>query len=305
MTCPACGRPVAVARPTCLYCGAALPEGALEAARAASEAVVAGPSAAVAEAAGTVIVLDLSAADPARVAAALGVSAYEARLRVRRGGLQLLRIAQAEEAERELEHLRSQGLAALRVPETAVRAGAQVIPCGGGTREAGGALSLRTPAGTQRLAADALLLVVRGPITREHAPDVGRDPKRLRTASLEAGYRIHLHRIADPRPLELDPGSFSFGEARLTDSSMLQLGSWVAGVAVGVPVDDGFRQLTPALSPAAEEETGPTAAAFAPGGRKGRGRKGEAPVVHDNLRQFRFYSGWRSAVERLRRAGGG
>jgi hypothetical protein len=296
---------VAVARAGCLYCGAALPEGAVAAARAASEAVVASPTPAVADLTGALIVLDLSAADPARVAEALGISTYEAQLRVRRGGYQLHRIAPAEQAARELEELRARGVAASKVAETEARAGARVLACSGGSREAEGALSLRTSEGPLRLETRDLLLVVRGPITREYAPLASNDPRRLRTASLDPGYRVHLHRRAEPRPVELDPGSFAFRDARGADSSLLQLEGWVDAIARGVPIDDGFRRLAPALSPSVAEEAGPAAGVFAAAGRKGGGRKGGASVVLDNLPQFRFYSGWRSAVERLRGAGEG
>jgi hypothetical protein len=64
-------------------------------------------------------------------------------------------------------------------------------------------------------------------------------------------------------------------------------------------VDDGFRWLPPALAPAAPGAHGGTRPGLpAPTGRGAR----EGALVLDNLAQFRFYSAWRAAVERLRRA---
>ena len=40
MTCPSCGRPVAVARASCLYCGAALPQEAVARAEAQTREVL-------------------------------------------------------------------------------------------------------------------------------------------------------------------------------------------------------------------------------------------------------------------------
>jgi hypothetical protein len=58
-------------------------------------------------------------------------------------------------------------------------------------------------------------------------------------------------------------------------------------------VDEGFRFLTPALGPAQPPRPGP-ALALDPT----RSGKGARPVRFDNVAQFRFYSGWRAAVER-------
>jgi hypothetical protein len=136
--------------------------------------------------------------------------------------------------------------------------------------------------------------VVRGPITREYlAPARAR---RVRTATLDHGYRFHLHRHDDPRPLELDPAAFDFGMPSLTESSLLLLSSWIEKAAAGVPVDDRFRREAAVLQP----ETPPTAGiAVALGGAGDRRKEDEAQVL-DNLEQFRFYSAWRACA--LRRA---
>jgi hypothetical protein len=63
-------------------------------------------------------------------------------------------------------------------------------------------------------------------------------------------------------------------------------------------VDDGFRLLPPALGEAAEEAGSLATFRGARGAGLAPGR--EAAIVLDNVAQFRFYSGWRAAIERVR-----
>ena len=103
--------------------------------------------------------------------------------------------------------------------------------------------------------------------------------------------------------MEIDAGSFEFGFAA-TGSARLELDAWVEEVASGAPSDDAFRRLPPALGPAEPEAKGALSAASSLGlASRGRetGRDG-GPIVLDNVEQFRFYSGWRAAVERRRQA---
>jgi len=297
-SCPACGRPVALARPRCLYCGAALPADVVEeAARQAEAAAAATTAAAPPSGAGparSLLVVDYEGGEGAALAAGLGLSAFEAAQRVRRGGWQLQRIAPDEEAAREADLLGRAGVRVLVLPEPEVRAAARPLRVSGGFWDREG-LTLRTESGPVRPAALKLMLVVRGPITREHAtpPSV----RRVRSATLEPGYRFHLHRKDDARPLEVDPAAFDFGLESLTESSLLVLSSWVDKLAAGVAVDDRFRREPPALGPAAPETTGIAAAL---GQTPARRREDEAQVL-DNLEQFRFYSAWRAAVSRRAR----
>ena len=60
-----------------------------------------------------------------------------------------------------------------------------------------------------------------------------------------------------------------------------------------MPVDDGFRRISPALAPAA-----PAAGAAARLEDALRTSAARPPAILDNLAQFRFYSAWRGAVER-------
>jgi hypothetical protein len=102
--------------------------------------------------------------------------------------------------------------------------------------------------------------------------------------------------------VEIDAFAFEFGFA-VTGPARFELDAWVEAIAPGATVDDGFRRLPPALGPAGPESGGALGAAgslrLATG--SGRGRE-EAPIVLDNVEQFRFYSGWRGAVERRRQA---
>jgi hypothetical protein len=212
---------------------------------------------------------------------------------VRRGGWQLQRIAKDEEAARAADRLGRAGVRVLLLAEPEVRAAARAVVVSGGFWDSQ-RLTLRTEGGPVRAATDAVMLVVRGPITREYATPAS--IRRVRTATLEPGYRFHLHRKDDPRPLELDPAAFDFGLPSLTESSLLVLSSWVEKLAGGAPVDDRFRLEPPALGPAAPEATGVAAAL----GGAVEWRKDDTAQVLDNLEQFRFYSAWRAAV--LRRA---
>jgi hypothetical protein len=192
------------------------------------------------------------------------------------------------------------------VPEPEVRT-PPLLATGGAQQ--GDALHLKLEDGPLVMRAEDLMLLVRGPIAREYQPSL--QIRRFQTASLEGGYRIHLHRRGDRRPVELDPGNFEVGFT-VTGSSLLELLGWLEAVASGVPVDDSFRRMTPVLGPAAPPTSGVMAATAglhrAPRSsglgnwtsRTSSAPKDEPPAVLDNVAQFRFYSGWRAAVERRR-----
>lgn len=292
MTCPSCQRPVAVARERCLYCGAALPH--VPQAQAPPSPPV--PTAAAREER-ALLVVDFAGADPTAVARALQLSPFDAAQRVRRGGLQLWRLAGTAEVVAEAEAIAAAGLAVMTLPEAEVRTAARPLVALGG-RFADGMLDARVEGGRLRIARPDLLLVVRGPIARNYptAPDL----KRLRTATLETGYRIHLHRRADPQPLELDPGSFEFSEPALASrSSLLELLEWLETLAQGLPIDNDFRLLMPALGVAAQGSGSVGALVDTLTQRQGRSRD-PATLILDNVEQFRFYSAWRAAMARRR-----
>jgi hypothetical protein len=293
--CPACRRPVAVARAACLYCGAALISADVPAQAAAEPAFAAPPPPAAPGAGRELVVVDLAGAGTGALVDALAVSPYEASLLVRRGGLHLHRACEPDAARTEATRLAGRGLRVVRVPESEARVRPRRAV--GGER-LGDRLVLRTEEGLVEVRRGDVLLVVRGSIVREYQPSDRR--RKVSTARLEEGYRVHLHLASRgggdlPRPVECDAASFEFGFS-VTGSARLELDAWVDAVAGGAARDDGFRRLPPALAPAAPE---PRSALSAAGSLRG-GRDGDAPVVLDNAEQFRFYSGWRAAVERRR-----
>lgn len=292
-SCPSCRRPVAVARATCLYCGASLPKDSAAMPPGAPEP---GSPAARPEPQRGLVVLEVTGVAPETLARALPVPPYDARLLARRGGFHLHRVLDPPAALVEAERIGALGIDAFVVPEAEARV--RPLRCLGGNR-GDGVLTLRTEEGPLTVHRGDVLLVVRGPVTREYLPSPRR--RRVDTVRFDEGYRVHLHRHATTGPVEIDVANFEFGFA-VTGSARLEVDAWVEEVAGGAPSDDGFRLLPPALGPAAPEPKGVLSAASSLGlSTRRRGRGGdEAPFVLDNAEQFRFYSGWRAAVERRR-----
>jgi hypothetical protein len=253
--------------------------------------VPAPPTAPVADRA--VVVLDLRGVEADRLAAALGLVPYEARQRAMVGGYQMHRALSAQEAAAEAARLAAAGLVAVVVPPAEAAERARPVLVHGGQREPG-ALALSTAEGPVVLRGGEVLFVVRGPIAREYQP--GAEVRRVRTARLDGGHRLHLYRTASLRPLEIDPLAFDFGREPLTSlSSLLTVLEWIAEVAPEAPTDDGFRRLTPALGPSEAPAGGRLAAAAALDATRSRSKDGPQPL--DNVGQFRAYSAWRAAVE--------
>jgi len=284
--CPRCARPLALAGPRCLYCGTAVPDAVAPAASAPT------PVPDLPER--TLVVVDVRAAPAEALAAALGLSRFEAARRAERGGYHLHRIAAAGAAEEEARRLAAAGLGAWLVPEAEARDAARPRPVRGGSWEAG-ILTLDVDADTLRISGPELLLLVRGPIVREYQSVPKR--QRVRAATLEGGHRVHLHLVAEGPPLELDPGDFAFtGGAGQFGPSLLTVLGWVESLRAHAPLDDDFRRLPPALAPEVWSKGAlGVVEALRPSRRDG------APLVLNNLAQFRFYSAWRAIVERRRR----
>jgi hypothetical protein len=277
-----------------VYCGAPLSQAVQETARAAAEAVL-HPAAKAVAAERAFVVYEVGAADAATLAPALGVSRYEAEQRRRRGGVQLDRLMPRDEAERRAARLVEARLKAAAIPESEALPARSPRLARGGQHEAG-TLRLRLETGILALGARDLRLVVRGPIAREYQ---ARDSARhqVRTATVEPGYRFALHLVTGV-PIEIDPWSFELGRDA-SGSTLLAVSDWIAAVALGVPVDDAFRWLTPALAPETSPDASAVGAASLVRARAAQGR-GEPAVVLDNVAQFRTYSGWRGAWEARR-----
>lgn len=283
---------MAAAQPRCVYCGSDLPPEAVEAAAAARAALEAdGARDGAAAVPRVLLVLELDGADSSALARALELSAFEAGQRRRRGGPDLHRILPAAEAAAEAARLRAHGLDVLELPEEEVRR-AEPVLVSRGSAEAD-ALALRGDDGPLRVVEDDVLLIVLGPIAREYQTTA--DVRRLRVATLEPGYRVHLHRRSDPRPVELDPAALDFGPGGAEGGAQRQVAAWIDRLFPRAPRDDSFRLVIPALAPAAASAGGGggAAEALARAGRDGR-------LVLDNVAQFRFHSAWRGAARRRR-----
>jgi hypothetical protein len=287
-SCPACGRSVAREGERCLYCGAALGAAALPSRPPAPADADARKGD---ESPRRLVLLDLRRCEASTLAAALRISPYEASLLVRRGGLHLVRAGTAAEADAEAERLGALGAPALAVPEAEVRAAP--LLCVAGERHGDG-LRLRSTEGRVDLARGESLLVVSGPITREHLATDER--RKMLTARLEDGFRFHLHRRSELRPLELDAQNFEVDFAP-SGSARLELESWLADVAEGAPRDTAFARLTPVLAPT-EPEAAAGALAAASSLASSARADGKPRVLLDNLAQFRVYSGCLAAALR-------
>jgi hypothetical protein len=291
--CPRCQRPIAVSQPRCVYCGAPIDPAHLPAAPRPSPAAEAAP---VAEERALVLI-QAGAVSAEVLARALALPAFEAEQRRRRGGWQVHRITVPAAADEEAALLRASGLVVATLPESEVRPAAQPLVAEGGHR-APGVVELRTAEGGRRLAAADVILIVVGSIQREkqRAEFSAKRP----TLSMEPAFRFHVHGRSEARPIEIDPEGFSFDDPHLAStSSLLELRTWLEPLSA---IDDGFRHESPAFGVSAPvEERSDLSRAL---GLPPRRPNPKAPAVLDNLAQFRFYSGWRGALERRLRAAG-
>ena len=235
-------------------------------------------------------------ADEATLARALGLSAFEASQRRRRGGIgPPSHPARGRRRAEEAARLRGRRAGRARDRATTRSARAEPVIATRGAAEAG-ALALEGDAGPLRLAGDGpCLVIVRGTITREYPVSSGGRGIRVRLATLEPGYRVHLHRRDDARPVELDPAAFEFGPGGAPGGAQLQIAAGSTGSFPRVPRDDSFRLVIPALAPAAPP-AGPRAAAAALARPAASGARSL-----DNVAQFRFHSAWRAAARRRAR----
>jgi hypothetical protein len=286
--CPRCARPLAVPGPRCLYCGSDLSGIA---------AAPVPPAPALPPPARTLVVLELHGSPPEALAAALGLSPLEAVRRAEHGGFHLHRIAAPRDAETEARRLAATGLVAWLIPEAEMLETGRPRLVRGGGWEAG-ALVLEVDGETLHIGAPDVLLVVRGPIVRQYQPGPGL--KRLRTATLEDGYRFHVHLIAEGPPLELDPGDFAFApRAAAYGSSRLVISGWLDELRALAPLDDDFRRQPPALGP---ESISRGALGMVEALRPSPVRGASERLALDNVAQFRAHSALRALVERRRRA---
>ncbi len=294
MNCPSCHRPVAMARPRCLYCGAALPSATVEAAQAAAAEAPEAPP----KSDRVLLIVDMTGAEARAVSRALGLSAFEAAQRVRRGGPQIVRIADAAAASHEAERIAKEGLRVERVAEAAALEAARP-----------GARGRRAPRRRRpRPARERWKAPARAGRRRprrqgtDHArvPDP-RSQEGVRNRGAGAGIPL-------PRPPPLGPAPRGAGPRglRVPDRRAPVVAPAPDRVDRGDhPRGAGGRRLPPDPSGARSRRKRTRAAGSGPPRRSAgrhRGKKDDGRVVLDNIAQFRFYSGWRGILERQRKS---
>lgn len=213
---------------------------------------------------------------------------------MKRGGYQLLRIARAAEAAAEAERIAGNGVRVFTLSEAELARRAP-LSAERGRLEPQRFVGRGSGRAVECLVSD-LLLVVRGPIRREfQAQD--KDLKHIKSATPSEGYRFHLHRLSDARAIEIDPDGFDFEDRESSASSFLRVTRWIDSLVPPAAVDDGFRLLPPALGESERDVATARALGHAP-------QKGSERPLLDNLKQFRLYSSWRGAIERIARGAG-
>ena len=314
MQCPACARPIAMARANCVYCGAALSAEALEEAARAAQRILQTKSLANLEAVAKgsprdprsrrYVVIDTSAVEVEMIAEACGVSSWEARQWQTASRYRLIKVS-AEPADGPLESgLRAKGLRVLIVPDEAVARSRDPIPIESidplaeppqcTVRE-----DPEAPPSRRTLREPDLALIVTASIRRERVKDETsrRTPVDTR---LEDAWLVHLHLRGEARPWEIDPLKTAYEGAGPASAYMRTL-ELVRRLSAFAPHDDAFKNVVPALSPGADPLS--SLESFASANKK----KTKEPkvVVLDNVAQFREYSAWRGAIEITQRAGAG
>jgi hypothetical protein len=314
MDCPACARPIAMVRATCVYCGAALPEDGLEEAARAARKVLQSKNLAGLEAVTQgfgreqpprrYVVIDTTSAPVERIAEACSVSVWEARQWQAASRYRLLKIS-AEPADGPLESgLVQSGLDPIVVPEATVARSRNPI-----LLESIDPLA-DPPQCTVRDDAEAspsrrdlregdLTLIVSAPIKRERVKDPAPSRPRAETRTEDA-WLVHLHLRGEARPWEIDPLRTAYEGAGLSSAYMRTL-ELVRRLSALAPHDEAFRNIVPALSPGLDPLR--DLDGLAPAAK----RKDKEPrvVVLDNVAQFREYSAWRGALQALLREGSG
>ncbi len=310
MNCPACARPVALARPTCMYCGAALSEDARQEAASAAKRVLdsrsfvglgtaaTGPGSASANR--RYIVVDVSIENPAEtIARACGVSLWEARQWQAASRYRLFRITDEPPGGATEAAIRSNGLRCFVIPEDAVARSRSPILLKSILVSTDSVLCTlrqdeRAPPVRKSFGRDDVALIVSGAIRRERVRERGsrKGPVDIR---LEETWLVHFHLNRDERPWEIDPRYTAFEGDGLASAHMRTL-DLVRSLSPTAPLDEAFKNVVPALSPAVDPSDEMPALQRDPKASK----KEPKVVVLDNAAQFKEYSAWRGRVEVMR-----
>ena len=287
--CAACQRPIAVVGRRCIYCGAELPEPIIE--KPEPQTTIALPDR---------LLLVVDASTNAQAAAAtLGHRSAEIAALGRRSRYLLHRILPVAEARAEAARLAMQGVSAITLSESAVRAASQPLIATGGD-PANGMFALDSGGEPLKLVADDVLLVIWGPIRREPLSEETRSMRELRHAPaprVAESDLCHVHTRMSSRPIEVDANAFAFSQAHgVIESTLLRLRAAIAGLAAAVEIDQGFRWEAPALGVSSSTQRSSLADAFST--RRSGARERKPATFLDNVAQFRFYSAWRGTLAR-------
>ena len=308
MNCPVCGRPVALARPACMYCGAPLPEDVRGEAEQAAKRVKQARNLAGLEAAAAGLaqgrrryfVVDLSGDIPAEtIARACNVSAWEAHQWQAASRYRLVRITDEPSPGPTETALKESGLAFFTISEEAVARSRRPVPVEAIRSDAAIHATFHEdderPSVRRVFGAQEISLIVSGPIRREKQREQVRK-RDLREIRLEDGWLVHIHLKTQERPLEIDPLRTAFEGPGLASAHMRTI-ELVRSFSATVPCDEGFKNAVPAMAPAADPESDPLALKREPKGS----RREPKIVVLDNSGQFKEYSAWRGQVEAMKR----
>jgi len=315
MLCPACARPIAMARANCVYCGAALSAEAQAAAAQTARKVLQTRDIAnleaVARAAGReqpskrYVVVDTAATSVEAIANACGISLWEARQWQTASRYRLVKVS-TEPVDGPLETgLRAKGLRVLVVPEETVARSRNPIPVESIDPSLSPApCTIRedpeAPPARTALQEPDLALILSATIRRERVQDqtVRRAPTDTR---LEDAWLVHFHFRGGGRPWEIDPRKTTYEGAGLA-SAYMRTPDLVRRLQTIVPHDETFKNIVPALSQGADPLGGLQNLASPTENKKS---KEPRLVILDNVAQFREYSAWRGAVEIAPREGAG
>lgn len=294
-----------------MYCGAALPQDVRDAAASAAERVLQSKNLAGLELAARgpdpsqaprrYVIIDTTTTTPEIIASACSVSVWEAKQWQAASRYRLVKISQEVAEDRLESNLRGMGLDPLVVSEdTVARARNPILIESIDASAQPAVLMVReNPEGApsrRELNEETIALIVSAPIKREkqrpQASKVSLDSR------LDDGWLVHLHFRSDPRPWELDPRRTGFEGSGLASAHMQTL-EFVRRLKARIPMDEAFRNVVPALSPGVDP------ADELPGVKSSGGKstdKQPKTIVLDNVAQFREYSAWRAAIERMRSA---
>jgi len=296
-----------MARGTCVYCGAPLPEEVREAAASAAQRALQSTTLAGLESAAMghdherqkrYIVVETTAQPAEVLAEACAMSVWDARQWQAASRFRLLRVMPEAQLSEPLSDLRAKGLNPLVVSGDAVARARSPIPIESIDisalplqctlrEEPEGAVSRK------ELPEPEIALIISAPIKRERQKELR---SRIRQDTrLEEAWLVHVHFRNESRPWEIDPRRTAYEGPGLASAHMRTL-ELVRRLSTVAPFDEAFKNIVPALSPGAVPSN--ELAGLQGGGAKARDKEPKT-VVLDNVTQFREYSAWRGALERM------